>query len=136
MVKKNACIMCTEEIKKGQGNEVVEDKIIHMIRKVKSKLGVAKGYNLVVCDNCLEEYNKKRKRFERNTILYLGLGVVIIILLLILNFSLGSFIGGILIFLILLLFSIFSYIPNIKKKEVKKNERKKTTKRRRKSTKK
>jgi uncharacterized membrane protein len=135
VVKKNACIMCTEEIKKGEGNEVVEDKIIEIIRKVKNKLGVAKGYKLVVCDKCLEDYEKKRKRFERNTILYLGLGIVIIILLMILNFSIGSFIGGILIFLILLLFSIFSYIPRIKKKEVKKNERKQT-KGRRKTTKK
>jgi uncharacterized membrane protein len=135
VVKKNACIMCTEEIKKGEGNEVVEDKIIEIIREVKNKLGVAKGYKLVVCDKCLEDYEKKRKRFERNTILYLGLGIVIIILLMILNFSIGSFIGGILIFLILLLFSIFSYIPRIKKKEVKKNERKQT-KGRRKTTKK
>jgi len=120
VVKKNACIMCTEEIKKGEGNEVVEDKIIEIIRKVKNKLGVAKGYKLVVCDKCLEDYEKKRKRFERNTILYLGLGIVIIILLMILNFSIGSFIGGILIFLILLLFSIFSYQTKGRRKTTKK----------------
>ena len=88
MDKKIACIMCTEEIKKGEGNEVIEDKIIEIIRKVKAKLGVAKGYKLVVCDECLENYEKKRKRFERNTILYLGLGLVILVLLMLLNFSL------------------------------------------------
>lgn len=129
MNKQKACIICSEEITKG--NEVVEDKIIDFIRKVKSKLGVVKGYKLYVCDNCLETYEKKRKRFERNILLYGGLGLVLTLLLLFFNFSIGSFLVGILLFLVMLLLAIMGYVPQIKKNEktkvsrIKKNEVKK-----------
>lgn len=123
MNKQKACIICGEEI--NTGNEVIEDKIIEFIRTIKSKLGVVKGYKLYVCDNCLETYEKKRKRFERNVLLYGGLGLVLTLLLLFFNFSIGSFLVGILLFLVMILLAIMGYVPQIKKKEVKKDETKK-----------
>ncbi len=130
MNKQKACIVCGEEIKKG--NEVIEDKIIEIIRKIKEKLGAAKGYELYVCDKCLEKYEKRRKRFERNLILYGGIGLFIFLMLMFFNFSISSFLTGLLLFLVMLLLALMGYQPKIKKKEVKKNERKKTTKRRKK----
>lgn len=123
MNKQKACIICGGEI--SNGNEVIEDKIIEIIRAIKSKLGVVKGYKLYVCENCLEPYEKKRKRFERNVLLYGGLGLVLTLLLLFFNFSISSFLVGILLFLVMILLAVMGYVPQIKKKEVKKDETKK-----------
>jgi predicted RND superfamily exporter protein len=123
-VNKTACIICTKE--NIQGSKVIEDNIILSIRKIKEKMGAAKGYKLVVCKDCLEKYKKKRKNFEMKSFLYLGLGIVITLLLLFLNFSIGSLVGGLLIFLILLIAALLGYVPKIEEeKEVKKNETKK-----------
>ncbi len=123
MNKQKACIICGEEI--SNGHEVIEDKIIEIIRAIKSKLGVVKGYKLYVCEKCVEPYEKKRKIFERNTLLYGGLGLVLALILLVFNFSIGSLLVGILLFLVMILLAIMGYVPRIKKKEVKKNETKK-----------
>jgi uncharacterized protein YacL len=128
--KKKACIICGEEVKKG--SEVVEDKIIEIIRKIKGKFGAVKGYKLLVCENCIEKYEKRRKRFERNVIIYGGLGVVMALFLIVFNFSFASILTGIFLILVMILLALMGYQPRIKKKEeVKKNERKKTTTKRR-----
>jgi uncharacterized protein YacL len=127
--KQKACIVCGEEVTKG--SEVIEDKFIELIRKVKSKLGIVKGYKLYVCENCTEKYEKRRKRFERNMVIYGGIGLFIFLILLFFNFSIASFLTGFILFLVMILLALMGYQPRIKKKEeVKKDERKKATRKR------
>lgn len=122
MTKEKACIICGEKTKKGYA--VIEDKIIEIIRSIKSKFGAVKGYELYVCEGCLEPYEKKRKRFERNILLYGGLGLFIAIVLLFFNFSISSLLLGIFMFALMILLAIMNYVPRIeKKKEVKKDEK-------------
>lgn len=129
MNKTNACIICSKENVKGF--PVVEDKIIGLIRTLKSKFGIVKGYKLMVCNDCEKEYEKKRKTFERNLILYGGLGVVIALLLLFLNFSIGSFLSGLLLFIVLIILALLKYVPRIEK-EVKTDGSQKRTSRKKK----
>ncbi len=125
-MSKSACIICTKETTKG--HKVIEDKIIEFIRMVKSKFGIVKGYKLVVCDECIEKYEKKRKDFERKSIFFIGIGVILAIVLLLLNLSIGSLLGGLFLLLIMIIISLMNYVPQIEK-EVKKNERKVTKRR-------
>ncbi|MCD6549102.1 hypothetical protein J7K41_00090 [Candidatus Micrarchaeota archaeon] len=73
---KKICIICEKE---REGVPIKEDLVIRTIRRIKEKLGIAKGYKLVVCRECWEEYVKRRKSYERNMITWglLGLAAVI-----------------------------------------------------------
>ncbi len=122
MTKQNACIICTKE--NVEGSSVVEDKVIEVLRKIKGKFGAVKGYKLMVCDDCLEKYEKRRKTFERNIIIYGGIGIVIALFLLIFNFSIGSLLAGIILFLVLMIMAMMGYTPRIEKKEVKEDGKK------------
>lgn len=131
MNKTSACIICSKE--NVQGIPVIEDKIIEVLRTIKSKLGIVKGYKLIVCKDCEKEYEKRRKTFERNLLLYGGLGVVIMIFLMFLNFSIGSFLSGLLLFFVLIILALLKYVPKIEKqKEVKENGSEKGTRRKKK----
>jgi len=127
--KTTACVICSKE--NVQGALVIEDVIIRIIRAIKSRFGIAKGYKLVVCNDCEKEYEKRRKTFERNLILYGGLGVVIALILMFINFSIGSFLSGLLLFLVLIIFALFKYVPKIEK-EVKEDGSQKRTRRKKK----
>jgi len=122
VTKQNACIICTKE--NVEGSSVVEDKVIEVLRKIKGKFGAVKGYKLMVCDDCLEKYEKRRKTFERNIIIYGGIGIVIALFLLIFNFSIGSLLAGIILFLVLMIMAMMGYTPRIEKKEVKEDGKK------------
>jgi len=59
------CIVSRKEVPAGKGTPIKQDAIIGTIRKIKSRLGILQNNELVVSDECLEEYQKKRSKFEK-----------------------------------------------------------------------
>ncbi len=62
------CWICEKEV--PEGTEIKVDTVIRFIREMKRKLGILKGNDLVVCPAHLAAYAEKRKKFERNLVLY------------------------------------------------------------------
>ncbi len=74
------CIICEKE-PQGKAYKVQDDFVIKAIRWGKRKLGIAKNNELFVDEGCLPAYREKRKRFERNVVFYVAIGVIIFVLI-------------------------------------------------------
>jgi len=77
--KKTACIVCKKEGIKG--TPVKQDVILDTIKKVKTRLGIVRGFKLVVCPDDIEVYRKKRSKFEKMAVLHTTVAAILIILL-------------------------------------------------------
>ncbi|VVB97969.1 Uncharacterised protein [uncultured archaeon] len=86
------CIICEKEIQPGSDYyRVRDDAIIKAIRAVKQRLGVAKNNELCVDQGCLPKYRERRKKFEKNIIFYVALGVIVFVLINGLQLMAGAF---------------------------------------------
>ena len=75
------CIVSRKEVPAGSGTPIKQDAIIGTIRKIKSRLGILQNNELVVSDECLEEYQKKRSKFEKMAVVYTTIAAVLVLLL-------------------------------------------------------
>ncbi len=146
------CLICE---KNKSGKKLEEGVIINSIRKIKRMFGIAKENKLVVCDMCMEEYQKRRKGFEKTILLWGALGAILGLLLIIPSILIGDLFGIlrsiilaiILIVVLLALVGIVRYIPKLegenkktiirkKSKTSSKRKKSKTSSKKKKSTKK
>jgi len=119
----NICFICEKEIEKGY--KVKDSFVLEAIRKIKQKFKILKNNQLYVCENCLENYKKRRANFERNNKINLAILIIITIIMFLiplingLDLSIGNIISNIIVLIILAavlgLLSIFTYVPAIEK---------------------
>lgn len=102
------CIVCRKHKK---GYPVMDDVVIKSIRLVKERFGVASGNRLVVCKDCVQEYEKRRKRFTRYLAFHSLLAIVIVGLSALISFTIRSIVLSILLAAFVLLLSLLSYFP-------------------------
>ncbi|MDE1865519.1 MAG: hypothetical protein KGH94_02680 [Candidatus Micrarchaeota archaeon] len=117
MMGKRACMICGKE---RNGEEVKEDYVIQAMRWFKENVTKnAKGYRIVVCNECMPEYRKLRSKFVRRRVMYVGLGVVFTITLAVVSGGryLGILFYGVAITLFLYALSLVSYVPDLKRGE-------------------
>ena len=108
--KKGVCIVCH---KNKMGYPIESDYMIDGIAYVKKLMKTYKGNKLVVCEDCFDEYKKKRERFVRNLLLYGGIGAILGLLLIFTNLSLQSIIFALFLELIMLILAHMSYVPKV-----------------------
>ncbi len=108
--KKGVCIVCHKE---KMGYPVETDYMIEGIARLKKLMKTYKGNKLVVCEDCFDEYKKKRDKFVRNLMLYGGIGAVLGILLILTNLSVQSFLFAIFLELLMLVLAHMSYVPKV-----------------------
>jgi len=77
--QKTACIVCKKEGIKG--TPVRKDVILDTIKKVKTRLGIVRGFKLIVCPDDIEVYRKKRAKFEKMAVLHTTVAAILIVLL-------------------------------------------------------
>lgn len=105
------CIICG---KKKKGVAVTEDRVLQLLRWFKGNVTHdLKGNSLVVCNEDLEAYKKKRDHFNSRQKIYLALGVIFAILGLIASFSLKSITVSALVIIALYLISLINYTPGL-----------------------
>lgn len=105
------CIICG---KKKKGVAVTEDRVLRLLRWFKGNVTHdLKGNSLVVCNEDLEAYKKKRDHFNSRQKIYLALGVIFAILGLIASFSLKSITVSALVIVALYLISLINYTPGL-----------------------
>ena len=129
------CIICHKETKKGI--PIKEDFVIKSIRKVKRALRISTGNTLIVCEEHVGDAKKRREKFEKSLLTYVGLGAVIGIVLILISIfqskSLSNILVsfGLLVLLVLLMaaFSLYQYFPSLMKKPEKKVKRSRKVKR-------
>ena len=120
--EKGTCLICQKET---IGSPVKEDFVIRGIRNIKTSLKIARGTNLIICDEHLEEARKKRERFEKSLLTYGGIGAVIGIILVIASLFGGrdlisifsSMLIAILLIIVLVIFSLAYYFPAIEERK-------------------
>ena len=120
--EKGTCLICQKET---IGSPVKEDFVIRGIRKIKTSLKIARGTNLIICDEHLEEARKKRERFEKSLLTYGGIGAVIGIILVIAGLLggrdlisiLSSMLIAILLIVVLVIFSLAYYFPAVEERK-------------------
>lgn len=111
------CIVSREEVPKGEGTPIREDAIIRSIRKVKARLGILQNNELVVSDEKLEEYKKKRSKFEKMAVIHTTIAAVFVILLVIGPLLMGAAFNIVSIFFALVLgvmivaLALLGYVP-------------------------
>ena len=114
MGMKQVCIICSKE---ACGIAVADTRVIRAIRAVKRKFNMAANNRLLVCHECMEEYKKRRKSFERKVMLYGAIGIILIILSVAMPLMGGGNISPASVFMVLLLavfllaLAFLSYIP-------------------------
>ncbi len=113
------CIVSRKEVPTGHGNPIKQDAIIRTIRNIKRKMGILQNNELVVSDECLEQYKKKRSKFEKMAVIHTTVAAIVILILVFAPLLLGApfnimtiffaFILGIMIAALALL----SYVPGL-----------------------
>ena len=129
------CIVCQQKIS-GPAVMVKEDAVINTIRGIKKMFNASNNNRLYVCDKDLPAYREKRKKFEKDMMLIMGMAAVIVILLVGVpllsgRFQLELFVSSIFIALLVIVFGIvFKYVPAVEeaKTENKTGEKKKAEK--------
>jgi hypothetical protein len=122
MVK--VCIICQKELSNQEAYPIENSMVLDIIKNLKRKLKILKNNELFVCENCLEEYKKRRKNFENQLKFNAILSGVILFALLFLPLFFGSsliltnFLILIIILGILILLSFSFYIPKIKQEKI------------------
>lgn len=111
------CIVSREEVPPGTGTPIREDAIIRGIRKVKAKLGILQNNELVVSDDCLEEYRKKRSKFEKMAVIHVTVAAVLVLvltfgpLLLGAPFNIAGIFFAIVLGIMIAALALLSYVP-------------------------
>lgn len=111
---KSVCIICKQE--KG-GSPVIDDPYIIAVRTLKTRLGIAAGNRLVVCDADIPKYREKRKRFEKYLMWYGFLAFILLVSFIFLSPTLLGFaylVGGV---LLIMSFSLLTYFPSIREEK-------------------
>jgi len=117
------CIVSREEVPKGEGTPIREDGIIRTIRKIKGKLGILQNNELVVSDEKLEEYKKKRSKFEKMAVIHTTIAAVFVILLVVGPLLMGAAFNIVSVFFALVLgvmivaLALLGYVPAIETDE-------------------
>jgi hypothetical protein len=115
MIMARVCWLGEDEVK--EGTPLKNDVVIRFIREWKRKLGILKGNELVVCPKHLALYAEKRKKFERNLVLYataavlIAVGLPVLPLLLGAPFQLTTICFSLLLAAMVLALSILNYVP-------------------------
>ncbi|MEM3362560.1 MAG: hypothetical protein QXG16_04590 [Candidatus Anstonellaceae archaeon] len=115
------CIICEKEILEGY--RVKESAILNFIKKIKSSLKILKNNELYVCSNCLEEYKKRKKKFNNTLVLNSVVGILLLVALVIIplvfnqEIRLDGFVVMIFLMGFLFLISLFSYVPDIEEQK-------------------
>jgi len=115
-MQKGICIITEQEV---SGIPIKEDAVISTIRKIKRLFGIAKNNALVVGADSMEEYKKRRAKFERTFVQYVALAIIMVAAFVLLPlffgapFSLGSLAMSVLIGVFIILLSFSSYIPSL-----------------------
>jgi hypothetical protein len=109
------CIICEKEPQPGTNYyRVKDDAVIRVIRAIKQRFGVARNNELCVDQGCLPKYRERRKRFERNMVFYVALGVILFVLI---NgvqamagmFSLVAFVASVFLALLIAALAVLNY---------------------------
>ena len=122
------CWICEREV--AGGAPIKDDKVIRFIRSIKKKLGILKGNELVVCEEHIDQYKEKRRRFEKNLVLYataaviLAVGLPLIPLILGGGFQLQTVCFSFILGAMILALSILNYVPALGKAKEKAAPRK------------
>lgn len=119
----HVCIVCQKEVESGQGVRIKEDPVIRWIRRVKQWLQVAKNNELYVCNEDYAAHLERRKKFEKNLVIFTVLAAGLTFLLIILpilsgRLDLGGILGSILIGgLIIVAVVFFGYTAGVELRE-------------------
>ena len=114
------CIVSRKVVPKGKGTPIKEDAIIRTIRKIKGKLGILQNNELVVSDEKMEEYKKKRAKFEKMAVIHTTIAAVFVIALVIGPLLMGAAFNIVSVFFALVLgvmivaLALLGYIPALK----------------------
>ncbi|MBD3397674.1 hypothetical protein GF412_00880 [Candidatus Micrarchaeota archaeon] len=117
------CIVSREQVEPGEGTPIKEDAIIRTIRNIKEKLGILQNNKLVVSDEKLEEYKKKRSKFEKMAVIHITVAAILVLLLVLGPILLGAPFNIVSIFFALLLglmvaaLALLSYVPALQGEE-------------------
>lgn len=107
------CIICEKEPQEA-ARKVKDDAIIKAIRAAKQRLGIARNNELYVCEGCMPKYVERRKKFERNIVFYVALGVIIFVLINGLQlmggvFSITAFIASVFLAILIVGLAVLNY---------------------------
>ena len=110
------CIICGKEAKAG--HRVEDDFVILGIRKIKRALSVAKNNELVVMDECMGEYLKKRQKYERTLIMHVILGAFVFLIIALLpiftsGFSFYAVVLGAALAAMIVGLAVLSHVPKV-----------------------
>lgn len=109
--RQSYCIICGKN-KEGVG--IKEDYVIGSIRWFNRKvLKQFRNNRLVVCKTCYPKYKEQRKKFVGRQRLYIALGAIFLILGVLLDRTVAAFLLGIAVVIVLYLFSLLSYVPEL-----------------------
>ena len=112
MKGKSVCVVCRQEKK---GEKVEDDICIEVLRNVKKKLKIAQNNTLVVCADCTQKAEEKRRRFERTLMTWSILAALVFVSFLLMSFSLNSILLGLVTAFFFILFAMISYFPKVEK---------------------
>ncbi len=113
------CIVSRKEVPLGSGTPVKQDAIIGTIRKIKARLGILQNNELVVSDECLEQYQKKRSKFEKMAVVYTTIAAVLVLLLVFApllfgaTFNLMSIFFAIILGIMIAALALLGYVPGL-----------------------
>ena len=110
------CIICAKEVR--QGSAVEDDVVIRTLRSIKQKLNMAKNNVLVVEEGCMEQYRKRREKYERDIVMRVVVAAIILLVFVLLPiFSSGFSVWAALLGLVLagafMALSLFSHCPKL-----------------------
>ncbi len=111
------CIVSRKEVPAGEGTPIREDAIIRTIRVIKGKLGILQNNELVVSNEALEEYTKKREKFEKMAVIHATVGAILVVafifgpLLLGAPFNPMGVLFSIILGLLVAALALLSYVP-------------------------
>lgn len=110
------CIICEKEVQ--HGHAVQDDFVIRAIRKVKQRLNMARNNVLVVEEGCLEEYRKRRAKYERDVVIRVVFAAIILLVFVLLpifttGFSVWATLLGLVLAGMFMALSLFSHFPKI-----------------------
>jgi len=112
-MKKSVCIVCKGEKK---GDRVEDDIYIETMRKIKNRLNIATNNTLVVCNDCTQKAEEKRRRFERTLMIWGILSALILVMFILMSPTLLSiFLSLVAIAFFMLVAFLTSYFPKVEK---------------------
>lgn len=117
------CVITRKEVPEGKGTPIREDAVIRTIRKIKARLGILQNNVLVVSDEALEEYKKKRSNFEKMAVVYATIAAVIVVVLIFGpllvggQFNIVNVLFALIFGAMVMALSLLSYVPALQAKE-------------------